>query len=51
MSNIVLAALKAVLALVFVSSSTHALITHAQKYSFNPVVDPYFLIPPGPYHG
>ena len=40
MSNIVFTALKIVLALVLVSSSTHALITHAKNTSFNPVVDP-----------
>jgi hypothetical protein len=40
LSNIVLAALKIVLALVIVSSSIHALITHAKITSFNPIVDP-----------
>jgi hypothetical protein len=40
LSNIVLALVKIVLALVFVSSSIHALITHAKKTSFNPIMDP-----------
>jgi hypothetical protein len=40
LSNIVLALVKIVLALVLVSSSTHALITHAKKTSFNPIMDP-----------
>ena len=40
MTNYILALLKVLLALLLVSSSIHALITHAKKASFNPIVDP-----------